>query len=112
MEIDRLKDMFIRQSQFQHLLMNLPFATEDEKQKFINNQTLALIVELGEALQETRWKPWKKSSVYNEESFKMEIVDCWHFLINLTLTVMNDHELYMLFLKKNEINFERQKQKY
>jgi dimeric dUTPase (all-alpha-NTP-PPase superfamily) len=108
--MDRLKDLFRRQIGFQYLIGNFPLIIE--RQKYINEQALALIVETTEALQETNWKSWKKSNGYNEEKFKEELIDCWHFLINLTLTVMSDEEFYKKFIEKNDINYKRQSENY
>jgi hypothetical protein len=110
--MDRLEDIFLRQVGFQYKTGNFPLVTPDERQKFISEQILALIVEAGEAIQETQWKSWKKMQVFNKEKFKEEIIDCWHFLINISLTVMTADEFYDLFVNKNEINIERQKNKY
>jgi dimeric dUTPase (all-alpha-NTP-PPase superfamily) len=75
--------------------------------------SLALIDEIMEALRETPWKPWKKQQEFHQEKFKEELIDCWHFLINLTLASgMDAQELYDKFVNKNNENFKRQKNNY
>lgn len=76
---------------------------------FVKDQILALEDELHEALRELPWKPWKKHQETNLEAFREELVDAWHFLINLTLASgMSPQELYERFTKKNHVNHERQ----
>ena len=82
-------------------------------QEFITTMSIALIDEVMEALRETPWKPWKKQQEFNQEAFKEELVDAWHFLINLSLASgMDAEELYTRFIKKNAINHQRQSEKY
>lgn len=80
-----------------------------ESQEYINEMALALVAEVMEAVNETAWKPWKKKQEFNHEKFKEELIDCWKFLINLTLSSgMEPAELYELFLSKHKIIIQRQ----
>jgi dimeric dUTPase (all-alpha-NTP-PPase superfamily) len=73
----------------------------------------AIFVETGEMLQETNWKSWKKPKKIDEEKFKEEIIDIWHFLANLTIGAgMDAKELHERFNKKFEENLRRQKEGY
>jgi len=81
--------------------------------QYIKDMTLALQVELSEAIQETAWKPWKKNAKYNKEKFQKELIDCWHFLINLSIASgMNAEGVYNKFVIKHKINRRRQKNDY
>jgi dimeric dUTPase (all-alpha-NTP-PPase superfamily) len=103
-----LKLMFKKQEELQQRLGTFPL-TNENKQEFINIQTLALLDEVHEALRETPWKPWKKNKLYNEQLFQEEIVDVWHFLINLTIASGLNHETIVeKFLNKNKENHKRQ----
>lgn len=82
-------------------------------QGYINMNVLALQVELGEAIQETCWKNWKKNQVLNKDKFKEELVDCLHFYINLCLAAgFNAKSLEKAYFSKNKINFKRKKDGY
>ena len=117
---NELKSLFDKQIIFQTRLENLPFKNIKDQQNFININILACLDELSEVLRETAWKNpkyikggWKINQELNEDKFKEEIIDLWHFVINLTLAAgMNHEELYNKFCLKNKINHERQNNKY
>ena len=50
-----------------------------------NNMRIALIVEVGELMNEfpTKFKHWKKLAVDNREKGLIEYVDCLHFILSL-----------------------------
>lgn len=103
-----MQDLFDKQKAFQTRLKNDIYA-----QSFITHQTLAAVVELAEAVQETPWKPWKKSATYNVEKFQEELIDVLHFLINLFLASgMDAQDVYYKFMEKNKENFDRQDRGY
>lgn len=85
-----------------------------ERVEFIRWNYIALVDELHEALQEISWKPWASAEFFNRELFLKELVDAFHFFMNLLLVAaptpaVNDlaHEFVQLYLKKREINRER-----
>ena len=106
--MDRLTYLFKKQKSLQLKLKN-----KINTQAFRTIMVLAAIDELTEALRETPWKPWKKQQKYNQEKFKEELIDVWHFLINLSLAAeLSSNELFLRFKKKHKLNNLRQKQKY
>ena len=109
-----LKEMFDLQVDFQSRVCDFPvFNIQKEHIDYIRSQTLACIDELMEALHNTPWKPWKKNQKFDREKFKEELVDVWHFLINLTLASgMGPTSLYQRFIKKNKENNKRQDEGY
>lgn len=118
--MDKLTYLFELQDNLQKKLGNFPLKQQidvtimhDTTNEYIRTQTLALIDELMEALRETPWKPWKKNQEYNEEQFQNELIDAWHFLINLTLASgMNSTTLFQKFISKNTKNHQRQDEGY
>ena len=90
------------------------------KQAFINQMILACQEELVEIMRETPYKNpeyvpfgWKKGQIGDPEKFKDEIIDLWHFVMNLALVSgMNANEFYLRYCKKNTINLHRQKINY
>lgn len=81
---------------------------------YIRDMVLAAISELNEVLGEVTWKPWVTTPPnVNVDSYKKEIVDVWHFLMNLMLAVdMSADELYELYMRKKKINADRQRNGY
>jgi len=81
--------------------------------QFIRLSFIGLITEACEALETVNWKPWKQKQLYNEDEFKKELIDCWHFLINLSLAAhLTADDVIELYKEKNAINILRQKNKY
>lgn len=57
----------------------------DERAAFMRDMFAALNAELIEALDETGWKPWASSRHFNADRYLGEMVDAWHFFMNLLL---------------------------
>lgn len=118
--VDKLEQLFILQRKFQERMKNFPIQGFKHKQELININILACFDELSEVMRETAWKNpdyivggWKQGQLLNHKKFKEEIIDLWHFVINLTLiSGMGDDELYGRFLVKNKENHERQDKEY
>jgi dimeric dUTPase (all-alpha-NTP-PPase superfamily) len=110
--MDNLKQLFLKQINLQERL-NGPNFEIVGNQQFINVMTIALIDELMEAIRETPWKPWKKQQQFNKSAYQDELIDAWHFLINLTLASgMTSSDLYNKFIEKNKENHSRQDRGY
>lgn len=100
-----------------------PCALEGEaRTEFIRWNQQALTAELFEMLDETGWKPWATSRhVHADLAFK-EMIDGWHFFMNILLAIHGPQiiqlgdswaeELAVLFnqryFEKKEINAQRQ----
>lgn len=83
--------------------------TGPQRIQFTKDMKLALEAELQEAMDEIGWKPWATSRHFNEEAFKGEIVDAFHFFMNLMLVAdMDAKELYDRYLAKRQKNIQRQ----
>lgn len=101
---DMLKDLFEKQLNFQ-LLLNNDTNTHTYREKMI----LASLDELTEILRCIPWKPWKKKQKFDATQYKEEIIDLWHFVINLSLSAnLTAKELHKLYNKKLKINIQRQ----
>jgi dimeric dUTPase (all-alpha-NTP-PPase superfamily) len=89
--------------------------SESMKQQFINQMLLACQEEVVEIMRETAYKNpeyvpfgWKQKQVWNEENYKNEIIDLWHFVMNLYMSVGGTSEdFYKRYLEKNKENLER-----
>jgi hypothetical protein len=113
--MDRLAGMLNKQSLLQSSTYknHIEFMTDEERVEFIRMNVLALTDELHEALAETGWKPWATSKHVNDEAYFGELVDAWHFLMNLMLAVgANPSDvatmLYERYTDKHNINIQRQ----
>lgn len=118
MIVNKLERLFELQKQFQESIgIEIPyiknFVINPINIELIVKQILALYSEVGEVLAEIPWKPWKQNQDFNVSKFRMELIDCFHFLINLfLLSGMDTSDVYDLFQKKNQINRRRQKDGY
>lgn len=113
-----LEDFFRRQRELQAKIGNdlgaLPLI---EKEKWTKEMVLAMHVELSELLEWTNWKPWKKTRVSydnaRQKEIEMEIVDLFHFLLNLCQIWNISPVLFEArFLEKHQINLDRQNKGY
>lgn len=119
--MDKLDKMFEVQNVLQERLGTWDkIENESDKQQFINQMILAIIEEAIETLKKSPYKNpdfvkfgWKKTQVWDEKMFKMEIIDLWHFLMNLCIVVgMGPEEFFKVYCDKNKENHERQDNGY
>ena len=91
-----------------------PTDLDDEgKVEWIRWNVLALEDELHEALAETGWKPWATSKHVNRAAYISELVDAFHFLMNLMLVVdCSADEFLNKYAEKRKINIKRQEDGY
>lgn len=83
--------------------------TDEQKVEWIRWNVLALEDELHEALAEVGWKPWAKSKHVNRDAYVSELVDAFHFLMNLMLVVgCSADEFLDKYFQKRGINAARQ----
>lgn len=91
--------------------------TEEELAAYITWNHTALIIELGEAMAEVGWKPWATSRHINYVEAVHEMVDAWHFFMNMMLgmaalsrvsvdELAQDFQEY--YVQKNAQNLQRQ----
>lgn len=106
--MDRLQDIFNWQQAFNDKVRqerNLDY----DANTWIQKDALALIVEMGEVLEEARYKWWKNREPIDPAKLHEELVDVLHFFISMCLDAGMDAEsLYQGYLAKNQENFRRQ----
>jgi dimeric dUTPase (all-alpha-NTP-PPase superfamily) len=93
---------------------------DEERVEFIRWNVLALEDELHEMLNEVGWKPWATSRHVNEDLAMKELVDAFHFFMNLMLAVAPQHlsveQLTTAFVdgyfRKRTVNAQRQEDGY
>ncbi len=116
---DRLEQMFTLQAKLQRDTYGHELDTMSlvERVHYTRMNVLAALDELHEALNETGWKPWAKSSHMNEDAYFNELVDLWHFVMNLMLVAGGgpahiSRALYRGYMMKREKNVQRQADGY
>lgn len=110
-----LQDMLYEQERAQRDShgLDLVSLTGEDRIDAIRWNVLALEDELHEALAETGWRPWATSRHVNREAFLGELIDAWHFLMNLFLLADTDaEEIERLYFAKRAKNDKRQRDGY
>jgi hypothetical protein len=112
---DRLDFMLRTQREFQEMMNGYPLDSQDIETRIENIKTsvLAALDELHEALGEIGWKPWATSRHINNDAFRSELIDVWHFLMNLFLHAgMTGDDIIRLYIEKQAKNRARQRDGY
>jgi hypothetical protein len=90
--------------------------TGDERANYLTWNAYALEDELHEATQETGWKPWASSRHLNGEAMLKEMVDAWHFFMNILMVIGAEmgwsldelaDEFTEQYFRKNQVNRDR-----
>ena len=90
-----------------------PPPSDEEKARWILNYTRALQQETAELIDSVPWKWWAKYQKFDEQNAKVEVVDLFHFLVSLAQTLgMTADDVYQAYLKKNQVNHQRQDSGY
>lgn len=97
-------------------------ATVEERVEYIRWNVLALTDELHEMMRETSWKPWASSTFINPDAAFAEMVDAWHFFMNILWAItglggLGDAEILAAdfadeYEKKRQRNIARQLEGY
>lgn len=110
------KALLDRQRKIQRVFLNGPTPVElppDRKMAFMMETGLALINEMGEALDETGWKPWASSNHINSAAYRGELADVFIFLMNaMLIDGMTMEDLWRLVEAKQQVNLDRQRNGY
>jgi len=109
---DRLEEMLRLQALLQERFVGAHprHLTKDNLKDYVRTMVLACTDELHEALREVPWKPWSAAVFTSEmeDRYKDELVDAFHFFMNLMLVVnMSADELFSRYLRKHEVNHGR-----
>jgi dimeric dUTPase (all-alpha-NTP-PPase superfamily) len=87
--------------------------SDDARNQYVSAMSTALVVELGEALQEISWKPWASGEWFRREAYLLELIDVLHFWMNLVLVATdNPMDVIEVYMRKAQINAERQRDGY
>ena len=87
--------------------------TEEEQQTWTLNYCRALSQELAELTDSVPWKWWAKYQTFDKQNARVEVVDMIHFVVSLAQALgLSPDDVYALYMKKNEVNFQRQDSGY
>jgi dimeric dUTPase (all-alpha-NTP-PPase superfamily) len=112
--MDKFEEIFQMQDALNRRIgVALPPATDEDKAKWILNYTRAMQQELAELVDSVPWKWWAKYQKFDAQNARVEVVDLFHFLVSLAQTLgMSAEDVYQAYLKKNQVNFQRQESGY
>ena len=87
---NKLGNMLRRQRELQEKSMGIDFKTmsDEDRIAYIKENVLALTDELHEMLGEMGWKSWATSRHINRNAAFGELIDAWHFMMNIALALM------------------------
>ncbi len=109
MEKDKLDIIFEMQNKFDSDLVQRRDLSGISQAEWIQKETLAMLSELAELIDEVNFKWWKNPKPVNEHAVKEELVDILHFFVSMCLKMnMSSVELYDMYILKNRENFDRQ----
>src|SRR5437879_9873961 len=87
--------------------------SEEDKTKWLLNYCRAMSQEIAELTDSVPWKWWAKYQKFDEQNARVEVVDLFHFLISLAQVLgMSADDVFNAYVKKNEVNLQRQQSGY
>jgi|SRR5215467_6604299 dimeric dUTPase (all-alpha-NTP-PPase superfamily) len=109
--MDTLETIFKLQGELATLLASERYPRIKEEQ--ISALATAIVHEAVEIQRLTNWKWWKKPMEFDEVQAREEVIDLWHFLIQMSLELgMTPKDILKEYQKKHQVNIERQKNGY
>lgn len=112
--MDKLDQIFnLQQNLNRRIGVETEGLNEEQKTMWVLNYTRAMQQELAELIDSVPWKWWAKYQKFDEQNAKVEVVDLFHFLVSLAQVLgLSAEDIYQAYLKKNEINHQRQDSGY
>ncbi len=111
---DMLDAMFNMQMALnQRIGVNPESMDEEEQTKWTLNYCRAASQELAELIDSVPWKWWAKYQEFDMQNARIEVIDLFHFIISLAQVLgLSAEDVHDLYMKKNEVNFQRQDSGY
>lgn len=108
-DMDKLDKIFYMQKSFQEELIKKRHLEHITMEEWLQKQTLAIVAELAEVLDESNYRWWKAKKPLNEAQIKEEIIDVLHFVLSMCVAAgMDSDEIFSVYMAKNKENFDRQ----
>ena len=111
---DQLRELFRMQKALNARIgVHTDDMTDEEKPQWVLNYCRAMNQEIAELTDSVPWKWWAKYQKLDEQNARVEVVDLFHFLISLAQVLgMSADDVFEAYMKKNEVNFQRQDSGY
>lgn len=111
---DMLKRMFAMQEQLNRRIgVDTRHLDEEQRQEWLLNYCRAISQEIAELTDSVPWKWWARYQQFDIQNARVEIVDLFHFLISAAQVLEMDAEtVFELYMRKNQVNFQRQESGY
>lgn len=107
--MDPLSEMFRLQKAFNDELIRRRGLSSISGEEWLQKQTLAMVSELAELLDEVNFKWWKNPRPVDADRVKEELVDILHFFLSMCLAAgLDADELFLRYRAKNQENIDRQ----
>jgi dimeric dUTPase (all-alpha-NTP-PPase superfamily) len=112
--MDKLEEIFRMQEALNlRIGVDTRGMTEEDKVKWVLNYTRAMQQEMAELVDSVPWKWWAKYQKFDQQNARVEIIDLFHFLISAAQVMgMTAEDVYAAYVKKNQINHQRQDSGY
>jgi dimeric dUTPase (all-alpha-NTP-PPase superfamily) len=111
---DQLRELFrMQQALNERIGVRTQGMTDPEKAKWVLNYCRAMNQEIAELTDSVPWKWWAKYQDFDQQNARVEVVDLFHFLISLAQVLgMSADDVFQAYVKKNDVNFQRQETGY
>lgn len=113
-ETDQLRELFrLQRSLNERIGVRTEGMSEEEQTRWVLNYCRALSQEIAELTDSVPWKWWAKYQTFDAQNARVEVVDLFHFLISLAQVLgMSADDVFQAYLKKNQVNLQRQEGGY
>lgn len=113
-ETDQLRELFrLQRALNERIGVRTEDLTREQKIHWVLNYCRAMSQEIAELTDSVPWKWWAKYQQFDEQNARVEVVDLFHFLISLAQVLgMSADDVFQAYLKKNQVNFQRQESGY
>ncbi|MHB0939311.1 MAG: dUTPase [Armatimonadota bacterium] len=111
---DRLDTLFEMQDSLNRRIgVDVHNMTDEDRVKWVLNYCRAMSQEIAELTDSVPWKWWAKYQQFDKQNCCVEVVDMLHFLISMAEVLgMSADDVFNAYVKKNEVNFQRQDSGY
>ena len=112
--MDKLEHIFEMQAQLNRRIgVETDGMADEQKAQWVLNYTRAMQQEIAELIDSVPWKWWAKYQKFDEQNARVEVVDLFHFLVSIAQVLgMSPEDVYQAYLKKNQVNHQRQDSGY
>jgi dimeric dUTPase (all-alpha-NTP-PPase superfamily) len=111
---DQFRELFrMQQALNERIGVRTGGMSEADQTLWVLNYCRAMSQELAELTDSVPWKWWAKYQKFDGQNARVEVVDLFHFLISLAQVLgMSADDVFAAYVKKNEVNFQRQEGGY